>query len=116
VNAPARFFHSILSVCEVLVLAGFDSVSAGLCGAVHTYDILLRSVHVQEVQPCIEHPSLVPLEAIGRTPRLVCASLRHPFAGTKGEVYTSPIRRVVNRGSLFELLTGGSSGHPCPVR
>jgi hypothetical protein len=49
VNAPARFFHNVLSVCEVLVSAGFGSVLAILGGVVCTYDIRLRSVHVQEV-------------------------------------------------------------------
>jgi hypothetical protein len=43
------FYHNVLSVCEVLVSAGFGSVSAGLDGVVHTYDIRLHSVHVQEV-------------------------------------------------------------------
>jgi hypothetical protein len=49
VNAPARFFYSVLSVCEVLVSAGFDGVSVGLGGVVRTCDICLHSVHVQEV-------------------------------------------------------------------
>jgi hypothetical protein len=37
VDAPARFFHNILSVYEVLVSAGIGSVSAGLGGAIRTY-------------------------------------------------------------------------------
>ena len=36
--------------------------------------------------------------------------------GTEGEVSTTPIERVANRGFLIELLAGGSSGRPCPVR
>ena len=36
--------------------------------------------------------------------------------GSGGEVSTTPIERVANRGFLFELLAGGSSGRPCPVR
>jgi hypothetical protein len=36
--------------------------------------------------------------------------------GTEGEVFTTPIGRVANCGFLVELLAGGSSGRPCPVR
>jgi hypothetical protein len=36
--------------------------------------------------------------------------------GTEGEVSATPIERVANCGFLFELLAGGSSGRPCPVR
>jgi hypothetical protein len=36
--------------------------------------------------------------------------------GTEGEVSTTPIGRVANCGFLVELLVGGSSGRPCPVR
>jgi hypothetical protein len=36
--------------------------------------------------------------------------------GTEGEVSATPIERVANCGFLFELLVGGSSGRPCPVR
>jgi hypothetical protein len=36
--------------------------------------------------------------------------------GTEGEVSATPIGRVANCGFLIELLVGGSSGRPCPVR
>jgi hypothetical protein len=36
--------------------------------------------------------------------------------GTEGEVSATPIGRVANCGFLVELLAGGSSGRPCPVR
>jgi hypothetical protein len=36
--------------------------------------------------------------------------------GTEGEVSATPIERVANCGFLVELLVGGSSGRPCPVR
>jgi hypothetical protein len=36
--------------------------------------------------------------------------------GTEGEVSATPIERVANCGFLVELLAGGSSGRPCPVR
>jgi hypothetical protein len=37
VGAPARFFHSVSSVCEVLVSAGIGGVSAGLGGAMRKH-------------------------------------------------------------------------------
>jgi hypothetical protein len=36
--------------------------------------------------------------------------------GTEGEVSATPIDRVAYCGFLIELLAGGSSGRPCPVR
>jgi hypothetical protein len=36
--------------------------------------------------------------------------------GTEGEVSATPIGRVADYGFLVELLEGGSSGRPCPVR
>jgi hypothetical protein len=36
--------------------------------------------------------------------------------GTEGEVSATPIGRVAYCGFLIELLVGGSSGRPCPVR
>jgi hypothetical protein len=36
--------------------------------------------------------------------------------GTEGEVSATPIERVADCGFLVELLAGGSSGRPCPVR
>jgi hypothetical protein len=36
--------------------------------------------------------------------------------GMEGEVSATPIERVANCGFLVELLVGGSSGRPCPVR
>jgi hypothetical protein len=55
------------------------------------------------------------LRRSGRALRLVCAPLRRPFAGRRGEVSTTPIERVANRGSLVELLMGDSSGRLFPV-
>jgi hypothetical protein len=36
--------------------------------------------------------------------------------GMEGEVSATPIARVADCGFLIELLAGGSSGRPCPVR
>jgi hypothetical protein len=38
------------------------------------------------------------------------------FRGTEGEVSATPIGRVADCGFLVELLVGGLSGRPCPVR
>jgi hypothetical protein len=38
------------------------------------------------------------------------------LCGTEGEVSATPIGRVADCGFLVELLVGGSSGRPCPVR
>jgi hypothetical protein len=39
-----------------------------------------------------------------------------PLRWAEGEVSATPIERVANCGFLIELLVGGSSGRPCPVR
>jgi hypothetical protein len=36
--------------------------------------------------------------------------------GTEGEVSATPIERIADCRFLVELLVGGSSGRPCPVR
>jgi hypothetical protein len=36
--------------------------------------------------------------------------------GTEGEVSATPIDRVADCRFLVELLSGNSSGRPCPVR
>jgi hypothetical protein len=36
--------------------------------------------------------------------------------GMEGEVFATPIKRVANCGFFIELLSGGSSGRPCPIR
>jgi hypothetical protein len=36
--------------------------------------------------------------------------------GMEGEVSATPIKRDANCGFLFELLSGDSSGRPCPIR
>jgi hypothetical protein len=36
--------------------------------------------------------------------------------GAEGEVSTTPIDQVADCGFLVELLSGNSSGRPCPVR
>jgi hypothetical protein len=43
-------------------------------------------------------------------------ALSPSLRGTEGEVSATPIGRVADCGFLIELLVGGSSGRPCPVR
>jgi hypothetical protein len=52
----------------------------------------------------------------GRAPRLVFNAPSPSLRGTEGEVSVTPIGRVTDCGFLVELLVGGSSGRPCPVR
>jgi hypothetical protein len=48
--------------------------------------------------------------------RLVFNAPSPSLRGTEGEVSATPIDRVADCGFLVELLVGGSSGCPCPVR
>jgi hypothetical protein len=43
-------------------------------------------------------------------------ALSPSLRGTEGEVSATPIERVTDCGFLVELLVGGWSGRPCPVR
>jgi hypothetical protein len=52
----------------------------------------------------------------GRALRLVFNAPSLSLRGTEGEVSATPIGRVADCGFLVELLVGGSSGRPCPVR
>jgi hypothetical protein len=47
---------------------------------------------------------------------LSCLAPSPSLRGTEGEVSATPIGQVTNCGFLVELLVGGSSGCPCPVR
>jgi hypothetical protein len=53
---------------------------------------------------------------LGRALRLVLNAPSPSLRGTEGEVSTTPIDRVTNCGFLIELLAGGSSIRPSPVR
>jgi hypothetical protein len=52
----------------------------------------------------------------GRALQLAFNAPSPSLRGTEGEVSATPIDRVVDCGFLIELLVGGSSGRPCPVR
>jgi hypothetical protein len=81
---PARFFHNMLPVCEVFVLAGLGGVSAGLGGAMR----MCRHSPVFGARPggvaVRQAPSLGPLEAIGvSSPTCLCAP-SPPFRRAEG--------------------------------
>jgi hypothetical protein len=117
VHTLARFFHSVLPVCEVLVSAGLDDVLAGLGGGMH----MCRHLHAFGACPggVVVHRAPEPGPAQGDRCELSDLLVR-PFTvlprGQKGEVSTTPIVRVVNHGSLVELLMGSSTGRLCLVR
>jgi hypothetical protein len=113
-----------------VLLQGFFTGSAGVQGVsfirhrrypsrprrchAHVFGIRLRSVHLQEVLPCVEPPSLGPFEAIGAgSPTSLFVPLPS-LRGTEGEVSATPIEQVANCGFLVELLSGDPSGCPCP--
>jgi hypothetical protein len=112
-----KVFSQSLSVCEVLVSAGVSNVSAGLGCAMRTY---LVHACVRCISRRCSHASSPRAWAQSRRSRgalrLVYAPLRRPSAGQRGEASTTPIERVTNCGFLVELLSGDSSGRPCPVR
>jgi hypothetical protein len=112
-----KVFPQSLPVCEVLVSAGIDNISPNLGGAVHTY---LAHICIRCISRRCSRASSSQAWARSRRSRgvlrLVYAPLRRPSAGQRGEAPTTPIERVVNCLFLVELLSGGSSGRPCPVR
>jgi hypothetical protein len=103
-------------VCGVLFLAGISDISAGLGGATRTCLASSMFSASQEVWPRVEPPILGPFEAIGAGSTTYLFAPSSSLRGTEGEVSATPIERVANCGFLFELLSSGSSGRPCPVR
>jgi hypothetical protein len=116
-GCSCKVFPQSLSVYEALVSADFDIISVGLSGAMRTY---LAHFCVRCISRRCSHASSPRAWAQSRrsrgTLRLVYTPLRHPSAGRKGEVSTTPIERVATCGFLIELLLGDSSERPCPVR
>jgi hypothetical protein len=116
-GCSCKVFSQSLPVCEVLVSATVGNISVGLGGAMRTY---LAHVCVRCISRRCSHASSPRAWAQSRRSRgalrLVYTPLRRPSAGQRGEVSTTPIERVANCGFLIELLSGDSSGRPCPVR
>jgi hypothetical protein len=110
------FFSQSLPVCEVLVSADVDNISAGLGDAMRTY---LACICVRCIAKRCSRASSPRAWARSRLSRdairLVYTSLRRLSARWRGEASTNPIERVANCGFLIELLSGDSSGRPCPI-
>jgi hypothetical protein len=115
-GCSCKVFSQDLPACRVLVSAGIGDISAGLSGATHTYLASSAFGAPQEVQPCVEPPSLGPFKAIGTGSPTSLYAPSPSLRGMEGEVSVTPIERVANCGFLVELLSGGSSGRPCPIR
>jgi hypothetical protein len=116
-GCSCKVFSQCLPVCEVLVSAGVGNVSAGLGGVMRTY---LTYVRVWCISKRCSHASSPRAWAQLRRSRgalcLVYTRLRRPSSGQRGEVSTTPIERVAKCGFLIEMLSGDSSGRPCPVQ
>jgi hypothetical protein len=115
VSAPAGVYRETWSEGVVHVSTGVGSVSAGFgdvcaagtsCGRCNPRGVAMR--RAPEPGPVRgDQVELYNLFFIAPSP-----SLR----GTEGEVSATPIERVTDCGFLVELLVGGWSGRPCPVR
>jgi hypothetical protein len=77
---------------------------------------LLRLVHPRRCSRASSPRAWARLRRSGRALRLVLNAPSLSLRGTEGEVSTTPIDRVADCGFLVELLVGGSTGRPCPVR
>jgi hypothetical protein len=114
-RSPAGFYRDTWSEGAVHVSTGVGNVSAGfgdaraagtICGGCNPGGVAVRQA--PEPGPVRgDRVELYDLFFIAPSP-----SLR----GTEGEVSATPIGRVADCGFLVELLVGGSSGRPCPVR
>jgi hypothetical protein len=89
----------------------FQPASAVPCARIVS---CLRSVHARKCSHVSSPRAWAQSRRSGGALRLVHTPLRHPSAGQRGEVSTTPIERVANRGFLVELLSGDSSGRLCP--
>jgi hypothetical protein len=105
----SKVLFAVSSLCEAFISAGLGG-AVRMCRHWHTFGAYPGGVVSRRApEPC-------PFEAIGTDsptfPYVPLPSLR----GTGGEVSVTLIERVANRRFHFKLLSGGSSGRPCPVR
>jgi hypothetical protein len=116
-RCSCKVFSQSMPVREVLVLAGVGNISAGLGGAMRTYlaHICVRCI-ARRCSRASSPRAWAELRRSRGALRLVYTSPLRPSAERRGEVSTTPIERVANCEFLIELLSGDSSGRPCPVR
>jgi hypothetical protein len=109
------FFRESLPVCGVFVSTGIGDVPAGF-GHARTTDTSCVRCTLGGVAMC-RAPEPGPVQ--GDRSDLSDLHLYAPSPSlrrTECEVSTTPINRVADCGFLIELLSGNSSGRPCPVR
>jgi hypothetical protein len=114
-GCSSKVFSRSLPVCKVLVSAGVGNISASLGGGMRT---CLAYVCVRCISRRCSRASgpraWAQLRRSRGALRLVYTS--PSLCGTEGEVSATPIERVANCRLLIELLSGDSSGRPCPIR
>jgi hypothetical protein len=108
------FYREVWSVGVVLISTGVGDVSAGFDDARATGTIRGRcspgGVAVRRA------PEPGPVQGDRGKPFVFSNAPSPSLRGTEGEVSATPINRVADCGFLIELLVGGSSARPCPVR
>jgi hypothetical protein len=109
-------FLQSLPVCWVLVSAGIDNIPDGLGGAMRTYLAFVRARCTPRRVAVRRAPEPGPVRGdrdglFDLFSYIPSSSLR----GMEDEVSATPIERVANYGFLIELLSGDSSGRPCPI-
>jgi hypothetical protein len=103
-------------VCGVLVSAGIGNILAGIGGATCTYLALSAFGAPRGCTRASSPRAWARSRRSGRALRLVLYAPSPSLRRTEGEVSVTPIERVANYGFLVELLSGDSSGLPCPIR
>jgi hypothetical protein len=109
------FFRESLPACGVFVSTGIGDVPAGLGHAHMTRTGCVRctlgGVAVRRA------PKPGPIRGDrGELSDSLSTRPRRPFAGRRVRFLQPPIDQVADCGFLIELLSGDSSGRPCPVR
>jgi hypothetical protein len=116
-GCSCEIFLKSLPVCGVLVSAGIGNIPVGLGGVTRKYLAFVRVRCTSKRCSRASSPrGWARSRRSGRALRLVLYVPSLSLRGTEGEVSVTPIERVANYGFLVELLSGDSSGRPCPVR
>jgi hypothetical protein len=109
------FYRETWSEGVVRISTGVGNVSAGF-GDARAAGTVPRLVQSRRCSRASSPRAWARSRRSGRALRLVFNAPSPSLRGTEGEVSTTPIGRVADCGFLVELLVGGSSGRPCPVR
>jgi hypothetical protein len=110
------FFRETLQRAGCFISTGIGNVPDGLgASRAHVWGCL-RSVLPRRCSLVSSPRAWARSRRSGRALRLALVRPSPSLRGTEGEVSTTPIGRVADCGFLVELLSGNSSGRPCPVR